>query len=298
MAGNPRPRGENPRLGIALMILTTFVFACMDGASRHLASTYSVMTVAAIRYWVFAAFVLATAAAHPGGIRAVARSQAPRLQVARGLLLAGEMCIVVLSFVLLGLIGTHAIFAVYPLLVAALAGPVLGEFVGWRRGIAILVGLLGMLVILRPGAQVFSPLALIPFAGASMFALYALLTRKVAFVDRPETSLFYIAVVGAVAITLVVPFFWTPIRSWADWGWMAVLCVLAILGHFLMIKAFAVAEAATVQPFAYFQLVFVTVIAMSVFGERPDAWTVAGAALILAAGLYTIVREARLGRKG
>ena len=256
------------------------------------------MTVAAIRYWVFAAFVLATAAAHPGGIRAVARSQAPRLQVARGLLLAGEMCIVVLSFVLLGLIGTHAIFAVYPLLVAALAGPVLGEFVGWRRGIAILVGLLGMLVILRPGAQVFSPLALIPFAGASMFALYALLTRKVAFVDRPETSLFYIAVVGAVAITLVVPFFWTPIRSWADWGWMAVLCVLAILGHFLMIKAFAVAEAATVQPFAYFQLVFVTVIAMSVFGERPDAWTVAGAALILAAGLYTIVREARLGRKG
>ena len=88
------------------------------------------MTVAAIRYWVFAAFVLATAFAHPGGIRAVARSQAPRLQVARGLLLAGEMCIVVLSFVLLGLIGTHAIFAVYPLLVAALAGPVLGQFVG------------------------------------------------------------------------------------------------------------------------------------------------------------------------
>ena len=136
-----------------------------------------------------------------------------------------------------------------------------------------------MLVILRPGAQVFSPLALIPFARATMFALYALLTRKVAFVDRPETSLFYIAVVGAAAVSLVVPFFWTPIRSWADWGWMAVLCVLAILGHFLMIKAFAVAEAATVQPFAYFQLVFVMVIAMSVFGERPDAWTVAGAAL-------------------
>ena len=298
MAGNARPRGENPRLGIALMILTTFVFACMDGASRHLASTYSVMTVAAIRYWVFAAFVLATAFAHPGGIRAVARSQAPRLQIARGLLLAGEMCIVVLSFVLLGLIGTHAIFAVYPLLVAALAGPVLGEYVGWRRGIAILVGLLGMLVILRPGEGNQRQRAENLRAGASMFALYALLTRKVAFVDRPETSLFYIAVVGAAAITLVVPFFWTPIRSWADWGWMAVLCVLAILGHFLMIKAFAVAEAATVQPFAYFQLVFVTVIAMSVFGERPDAWTVAGAALILAAGLYTIVREARLGRKG
>jgi len=133
------------------MILTTLVFACMDAVSRHLATHYSVITVAAIRYWVFAAFVLATAAASPGGIRGVARSKAPRLQVFRGLLLAVELCIVVVAFVLLGLIGTHAIFAVYPLLVAALAGPVLGEYVGWRRGVAILVGLLGVLVILRPG---------------------------------------------------------------------------------------------------------------------------------------------------
>ena len=262
--------------------------------ARHLAREYSVITVAAIRYWVFAAFVLATAAASPGGIRAVARSRAPRAQVARGFLLAVELCVVVLSFVLLGLIGTHAIFAVYPLLVAALAGPVLGEYVGWRRGVAILVGLAGVLVILRPGFQVFSPLALVPFAGALMFAVYALLTRKVAFVDPPGTSLFYIAVVGAVALTAVVPFYWTPIHGWADWGWMLVLCVGAILGHFLMIKTYSVAEAGTVQPFAYFQLVFVTIIALEVFGERPDAWTVAGAALILGAGLYTVAREARL----
>ena len=279
------------------MILTTLVFACMDAVSRHLASHYSVITVAAIRYWVFAAFVLATAAASPGGVRAVARSRAPRLQVLRGLLLTVELCVVVLSFVLLGLIGTHAIFAVYPLLVAALAGPVLGEYVGWRRGLAILVGLLGVLVILRPGFQVFSPVALVPLAGALMFAVYNLLTRKVALVDRPETSLFYIGVVGAVAITLVVPFFWTPIHGWADWGWMAVLCVSAILGHFLLIKTYAVAEAGTVQPFAYFQLVFVAIIALTLFDERPDAWTVAGAALILGAGLYTVAREARLARR-
>jgi drug/metabolite transporter (DMT)-like permease len=279
------------------MILTTLVFACMDGVSRYLASHYSVITVATIRYWVFAAFVLSTAAASPGGIRAVARSRAPRLQVARGLLLAVELCVVVLSFVLLGLIGTHAIFAVYPLLVAALAGPLLGEYVGWRRGVAILVGLVGVLVILRPGFQVFSPLALVPFAGALMFALYALWTRKAALIDPPETSLFYIGVVGAAAITLVAPFFWTPIRGWVDWGWMLVLCATAILGHFLLIKAYAVAEAGTVQPFAYFQLVFVTIIALTVFDERPDAWTVAGAALILAAGLYTIAREARLARR-
>jgi drug/metabolite transporter (DMT)-like permease len=278
------------------MILTTMVFACMDAVSRHLAANYSVMTVTMIRYWVFAGFVLATAAARPGGIRAVARSGAPGRQVIRGLLLAIEICVLVLSFVLLGLIGTHAIFAVYPLLVAALAGPVLGEYVGWRRGLAILVGLAGVLVILRPGFQVFSPLALLPLAGALMFAVYALLTRRVSAVDSPGTSLFYIGVVGAVAITLVAPFFWTPIRGWADWGWMAVLCVSAILGHFLMIKAYSVAEAGTVQPFAYFQLVWVTIIALTLFGERLDAWTAAGAALILSAGLYTIVREARLAR--
>jgi drug/metabolite transporter (DMT)-like permease len=278
------------------MILTTLIFAGMDALSRHLATKYSVMTVTMIRYWVFAAFVLATAAASHGGIRRVARSGAPWLQVARGLLLAFEICVVVLSFVLLGLIGTHAIFAVYPLLVAALAGPVLGEYVGWRRALAILVGLAGVLVILRPGFQVFSPVALVPLLGAFMFAVYALLTRKVAAVDPPETSLFYIGVVGAVAITLVAPFWWTPIQGWADWGWMLALCVLAILGHFLMIKAYSVAEAGTVQPFSYFQLVFVAIIALTLFDERPDAWTIAGAALILSAGLYTILRQARLGR--
>jgi drug/metabolite transporter (DMT)-like permease len=291
-----RRRPDNPRLGIALMILTTMIFAVQDGISRHLAESYSVMTVTMIRYWVFGAFVLATAAATPGGIARVARSRAPRLQILRGLLLVTEICIIVLSFVLLGLIGTHAIFAIYPLLVAALAGPLLGEYVGWRRGLAILVGLMGVLVILRPGFQVFSPVALVPFVGAMMFALYALLTRKVAMVDTPETSLFYIGVVGAVAITLVAPFWWTPIQGWADWGWMLTLCATAILGHFLMIKAYSLAEAGTVQPFAYFQLVFVSILALTLFDERPDLWTVAGTALILGAGLYTLVREAQRRR--
>lgn len=280
------------------MILTTLIFAAQDGISRHLAESYSVMTVTMIRYWVFAAFVLSAAVASDGGIARVARSRKPGLQILRGLLLVFEICLIVLSFVLLGLIGTHAVFAIYPLLVAALAGPVLGEYVGWRRGVAILIGLLGVLVILRPGFQVFSPVALVPFAAALMFAVYALLTRKVALVDGPETSLFYIGVVGAVAITLVAPFWWTPIRGAADWAWMLTLCISAIVGHFLMIKAYSLAEAGTVQPFSYFQLVFVTVIALTIFDERPDAWTIGGAALILGAGFYTLIREARLaGRR-
>jgi drug/metabolite transporter (DMT)-like permease len=290
------PQADNPRLGIALMIATSFVFACQDGMSRHLAANYDVVTVVMIRYWFFALFVVGVAAAQKGGVRRVARTSRPVLQIVRGVLLAVEICVTVLSFVVLGLIPTHAVFAVYPLLVAALAGPLLGEHVGWRRRAAIGVGLLGILVILRPGSQVMSVSALIPFSGALLFAVYAILTRMAGRTDSAETSLFYTGVAGAAAITLVGPFFWTPIHGAWDWFWMLTLCVFGVLGHFLMIKAYEVAEAGTIQPFAYFQIVWVTVMALLLFGERPDAWTVAGGALILAAGLYTLVRQARLGR--
>ncbi len=287
---------NNPRLGIALMILTSAIFAMQDGVSRHLAANYSVMTVVMLRYWFFAAFVVALAAMQGGGVRRVARTAQPGLQIFRGVLLAAEICVTVLSFVLLGLIETHAIFAVYPLLVAALAGPFLGEYVGWRRGAAIAVGLVGVLVILRPGIRVFSPEALVPLVAAFMFALYALLTRLVARKDSAETSFFWTGVSGAVAITLVAPFWWTPIEGAADMFWMATLCVSGAIGHFLLIKVYEVAEAGVVQPFSYFQLVFVSILAITLFNERPDLWTVLGAALILGAGLYALIREARIRR--
>ncbi len=287
---------DNPRLGITLMIIAMMVFAAQDGVSRHLAAEYNTMTVVMIRYWFFAAFVIALSASRAGGIRRVARTQQPGLQIFRGVLLAAEIVVTVISFVLLGLIESHAIFAIYPLLIAALAGPMLGEYVGWRRGVAILVGLVGVLIILRPGFKVFSPEALVPLLAAFMFALYGLLTRRAARLDSAETSFFYTGVSGAVAITLIGPFFWEPMQGAADWTWMAVLCITGALGHFLLIKVYDVAEAGTVQPFAYFQLVFVTILGVTLFNERPDAFTIAGAALILAAGLYTLIRQARLRR--
>jgi drug/metabolite transporter (DMT)-like permease len=277
------------------MILTSLVFSLQDGISRHLATNYHVITVVAVRFWFMAALTLAVSAGSPGGVAQAARSAYPVTQILRGVLLVAEIVVTVVSFVLLGLIETHAIFAVYPLLVAALAGPVLGEYVGWRRGAAILVGLVGVLVILRPGIRVFSPAALVPLVGALMFAVYALLTRLVARRDRASTTFFYTGTAGAAAITLVVPFFWTPMHGAADWLWMALLCSMAVLGHFLMIKAYEVAEAGVVQPFAYFQLFFIVILGLTFFGERPDPWTFAGAGLIFAAGLYTILRQARLG---
>lgn len=292
-AGRRNAGRNNPRLGIGLMILASLIFAAQDGVSRHLAESYNVISVVMIRFWFFAAFVIALSASRGGGIARVARSRQPGLQVFRGVLLVAEICVTVLAFVLLGLIESHAIFAVYPLLVAALAGPVLGEYVGWRRGTAIGVGLVGVLIILRPGLRVFAPEAIIPLIAALMFALYALLTRKVARADSAETSFFYTGVAGAIAISLVGPFWWTPIQGWQDGMWMTALCCMGALGHFLLIKTYEIAEAGTVQPFAYFQLLFIGVLGVTLFGERPDGGTLAGAALILAAGLYTLVRQSK-----
>lgn len=278
------------------MVLAMLIFAAQDAISRHLGARYGVMTIVMIRFWFFAAFVVVLSATREGGIRRVARSRALGLQILRGTLLVAEICVTVLSFVLLGLIPSHAIFATCPLIIAALAGPVLGEKVGWRRKVAIGVGLLGVLVILRPGFQVFSPVALVPLLGAFMFALYGLLTRLVARVDSAETSFFWTGIAGAAAISAVAPFWWAPMQGWADWSWMALLCLTSVVGHFLLIKVYDVAEAGTVQPFAYFQLVFVAILGTTLFNERPDVFTIAGAALILAAGLYTVIREAQLAR--
>lgn len=282
-------RPSDDRLGIALMVATTAVFAAQDGLSRHLADAYNVPMTVMIRYWFFAAFVIAVAARRAGGVRAAAATAQPALQAGRGLLLVAEICVMVAGFVLLGLVEAHAIFAAYPLLVAALSGPVLGERVGWRRWVAIGVGFLGVLVILQPGIAVFSAAALIPLAAALMFALYGLLTRFAARRDTTATSFFWTGVVGAVAMTLVGVWFWEPMTP-ADWAWMACLCLTGATGHWLLIRCYEVAEASVVQPFAYFQLVFAAAIGVWVFGEAVRWNVVAGGGIVIAAGLFTLAR--------
>ncbi len=287
---------QDTRKGILLMVATCAVFAVQDGLSRHLAGAYSVWLVVMIRYWFFAAFVILLSQRRAGGLRAAARTRHPWLQAARGLLLALEICVMVTGFVLLGLVESHAVFAAYPLLVAALSGPVLGERVGWRRWTAIAIGFAGVLVILRPGLGVFAPAALVPLAAAFLFALYGLLTRYVARNDPPETSFFWTGTVGAAAMTAVGIWFWEPMTA-PDWALMAALCVTGALGHYLLIRAYDVAEASAVQPFAYLQLVFAAAIGITAFGETADPPVIAGSAIVVAAGLFTLWR-ARLRRQG
>ncbi|WP_085306638.1 DMT family transporter [Planktotalea arctica] len=281
---------NNAPLGITLMIATTFVFAMQDGISQHLAREYNVMMVVMVRYWFFAAFVIAVAARAKGGLRNAVRTEQPKVQIFRGVLLATEICVMVQGFVYLGLIESHAVFACYPLLIAALSGPVLGEQVGWRRWAAIGVGFIGMLIILRPGTGVFSPYALIPLGSAFMFALYGLLTRFVARKDSAATSFFWTGVSGAVVMTLVGVAFWEPM-SRVDWAWMGLLCVTGAGGHFLLIKTYEVSEVSTVQPFAYLQLVFASMLGLAIFSEELRTNVVIGASLIVAAGIFTLLRE-------
>ena len=281
---------QNTRLGIMLMIATTFVFAMQDGSSRHLAGEYNVFMVIMIRYWFFAAFVMSVAARKAGGLRAAAKTSQPVLQAFRAVLLVTEICVMVLAFTILGLIESHAVFTCYPLLVAALSGPVLGEKVGWRRWTAIGVGFVGVLIILQPGFGVFRIEAIVPLIAALLFALYGLLTRYAARKDSTATSFFWTGTVGSIAMTSIGIWFWEPMTG-PDWGWMGLLCITGALGHWLLIRCYEVAEASAVQPFAYLQLVFVSVLGIVVFSETIRTNVAIGAAMIVAAGLFTLWRE-------
>ncbi|MGX9356395.1 DMT family transporter [Roseobacteraceae bacterium S113] len=282
-------QASSDRTGQLFMIATTVVFAIQDGISQHLASEYNVLMVVMIRYWFFAAFVVALSMRERGGLARVAQTEQPRLQIGRGVLLACEICVMVAAFTFIGLVEAHAIFVAYPLLVAALSGPILGEHVGWRRWAAIGVGFLGMIIILRPGAGVFSPYALIPLLSALMFALYSLLTRFAARRDSAATSFFWTGTIGAIFMTGVGIWFWEPMTA-PDWFWMSALCVTGALGHWCLIKAYEFAEASSVQPLAFLQSPFAAAIGLAIFGEMLDWPTIFGACLIVAAGLFTLYR--------
>lgn len=285
----PAPPGDRTGLAIGLMCLTCLIFALQDLFSRILGGGYPPILIVMIRYWVFALFVIALVSRQPGGLQRAIRTKRPVTQIIRGVLLVAEVVIMVEAFVRLGLVETHAVFACFPLLVAALSGPVLGEKVGWRRWTAIGIGFIGMVVILQPGSGVMSIEALLPFAAALMFALYGLLTRHVSRDDPSIVSFFWTGIAGAVAITLVGIWDWQWLAP-VDWIWMALLCLCGMTSHYLLIRAYELAEASALQPFAYTQLVWVSIIGVTVFGEvlRPNV--VIGVAIVVGAGLFTLWR--------
>ncbi|MDA0358690.1 MAG: DMT family transporter [Proteobacteria bacterium] len=288
--GLVHPMQDNPRLGIIMMIATTVVFSVQDGISRYLAEHYNVITVVTIRYMFFMAFVLAYSARQDGGIRKIASSPQLPVQIGRGLLLAGQICVAILSFSTVGLVNFHAVFASYPLMVMALSVPVLGEAVGWRRWLAVCIGFCGVLLILRPGTEMFGSASILPVLAAFMIAVYGILTRYAARRDAALTSFFWTAIAGGIAMLAIGPFFWVPPVG-TDWYWMGLLCLTGTGGHYLLIKALDATKASTIQPFAYLQLVFASSIGILVFDDSLDPMLIVGSAIIVGSGLFALQRE-------
>ena len=278
---------NNPLKGIILMNLAMFLLAGMDGISKTLATDYAVPQILSVRFLIFCLFALAIA--RPRSLRAAFKSHHPYLQIARSLIITLEVGVFIIAFRYLPLADAHAIAGIAPLLVTALAVPLLGEKVGLRRWSAIAVGFVGLLVIVRPGLGVFNPAALIPLAGAALWAVYQILVRKVAD-DDAATSLLYMAVIGAVVMTALAPFFWRPPDA-QGWILLVSLGVVGSLGHYVLIKAFQAAPASTLQPFHYIVLLWAAIVGYLVFGDLPDTWTILGAAIIAASGLYAFYRE-------
>ncbi|MCD9113635.1 DMT family transporter [Pseudomonas bijieensis] len=275
-----------PQLGIILCLLSMLIFASQDGITKVLVKDLPIAQLVMVRYWVFLAFAVGYSV-YQGSLRTACRSQHPFLQVIRALIGVGEIALFGIGLRYLGLAEMHALYAVFPLMTLALAGAFLGEYVGVRRWIAAAVGFLGTVVILRPGTGVFELAALIPLLSALGFAVFSVLTRRISQGDSFATNMLYMGFFGAIAITLLGLAGWVS-PSPEQWALIGVLSITGVVAQLLLIQALRYATAATLQPFNYTLLVFATLIGLFVFGELPDAWTVVGACMVIAGGLYAI----------
>ncbi|MGR3913486.1 MAG: DMT family transporter [Gammaproteobacteria bacterium] len=279
---------------IVMLLIATLFFASQDALTKHLVQTLPASQIVAVRFFFFALFALAYVHGR-AGIRAAFRSRHAWLQICRGLLLSAEIIVFAYAIQFLGLAEMHTLFACFPLLITALSAPLLGEAVGWRRWLAVACGFIGTLIILRPGRGVFDPAALIALAAALMFALYNLLTRKVARDDSFDTSLAYMGVVGFAGAMLIAPFYWQPVTA-AEAAWLLCISATSIIGHLLLIKSLQLAPPVILQPFNYFILVWAILIAFLLYGEVLSPRAMLGAAIVVASGVFIARREYKLMR--
>ena len=287
---------EPKRTGYVFTLLAIVIFSLQDAISKHLGTAYPPVFIAMLRFWAFGAFAMILATRGPGGLRAAAATTRPVLQIMRGAILAFQVVVTITAFTTVGLARSQAILASGPIFVALLSMPLLGERVGWRRWTAIGVGLCGVLVIVKPGSDTFDLSVLLPLVSALMFAVYVIATRLVSRDDTASTSFFYIGVAGAVAISLVGPFYWTSLAP-ADWFWMGLLCITGMSSHYFLIRAYDLLDAAAVQPLTYLQVVLAAIIGVSVFGETLNLNMIAGSAIVVGAGIFTIWRESVVARR-
>ncbi|MGZ5909996.1 MAG: DMT family transporter [Reyranella sp.] len=282
---------KNNALGALLTMLAMLCFAGMDTISKFLVADYAVGQM----MWIRSAltFLVAWFIVRRLGLRGALKSKQPALQLVRSLILIIESAIFVLVFRYLPLADTHALAATAPLIVIALGVLFLGERARAARWFAVAAGFAGVLLIVQPGLRTLDWPMLLPLAGALLWATYQILTRLVTRHDSPDTSLIWAALVALMATTFVGPIDWQWPTATA-WMLMALTSAIGAVAQYALIKALDYAEASAVQPYSYTLLVWVTILGAVVFGDIPDGWTIAGAAIVVASGLYTWHHDRRL----
>lgn len=273
---------QQPLKGILLMLLATFLFASHDALSKHLSSVYPVIMVVWARYMVHT-LLMAGIFLPQSGLR-VLRSKRPGLQVLRALCLLGTSLLFTTGLQFIPLAEATAVNFLTPLLVTALSVPFLGEQVSRGQWAAVLAGFTGVLVIIHPGGELFTPAVLLPFSSALCFSAYQLLTRKLSEIDGATTSNFFAGLCNTLVMSALVVFFWQP-PSLPDGLLMLTLGACGMCSHLFLTQAFRHAAPALLAPFGYGQIVFAGVLGWVVFAHTPDTITLLGILIICLSGL-------------
>lgn len=285
---------ENKPLAIAFILSAALIFACSDAVSKLMVAQIHPVEASWIRSVVVILITLPIAYRRAGGV--IFRPHHPLRQVLRGLGVLMSSLLFLTGLTYLPLADASAINFIWPVLITVFAVVFLGEKVGIRRVSATIVGFLGMLLIVRPGSGSFQMAAVYPLGGAAFWALSNVLTRSMSETDPPETTIVWSAAVMLIGTTILLPFVWvTPSLYLILLG--TVVGIGSAVAHALIVFALERANASTLAPFSYIQIVWATLIGYLVFGTIPDRWIFAGATLIVASGLYTAHRERVRGRK-
>lgn len=270
------------------MLAALAIFSCSDAASKYLTRTLPPIETTWLRYAVFASVVFLVAFATRQ--RSIMRARQPILQACRGLGVLGSALFFISGLQFLPMAEATAISFVAPIFVTALSIPILGEKVGIRRWMAVIVGLIGAMIVVRPGTSTLGAAAIFPVLSAASWAAALVITRKAGGADRPITALAYSAFVGLVVTSAVVPFVWvTPGLLEIMLG--LVTGIASAVAQWFVILAFRHSSASLLAPFSYSQIIWSTLWGFVIFASLPDLWTWVGASIIGASGLYTLHRE-------
>ncbi|MFD0938817.1 DMT family transporter [Methylobacterium trifolii] len=284
-------RPDRARLvGIGLMCATVAFFSCLDASAKGLAlAGVDPLMTTFMRYAVSVAMI--SLFVNPVTTPSVVHSRRLGLQIARSLLLFGSTALNFLALRHLQLAETISIQFAAPLTVALLAGPLLGEWSSRSRLVAIGVGFLGVLVIVRPGLGAVHPAALFSLGNVLCYALYVITTRKLAAYDSTATTMFYSGLAGLALMTPLLPWIWTTPSAWTVWALLVGIGLLGTVGHWLLVLAHARAPANVLAPFIYTQLLWSVLLGFFLFGDVPSHWTLLGAMIVVGSGLYLLAQE-------